>query len=111
MPEINLQDVPPGLRRRLAAEARREKVGISTLVNRVLAAAFEVPEGRVRDGVYKGGGRESSTLIVTVSDEVRAELRQRGPGQGATIRGVVLQVLAARYGMAPPGDDRRRRRT
>jgi hypothetical protein len=110
MPEINVQDVPPGLRRRLAAEARREKVGISTLVNRILAAEFDVPEGRVRDGVYKGGGHASSTLVVTVSDEVRAVLRQRGPGQGGTIRGVTLQVLSARYGIAPPGDDRRRRK-
>lgn len=110
MPEINLQDVPPGLRRRLAAEARREKLGISTLINRILAEEYGVPEGRIRDGAYKGGGRESPTLVVTVSDEVRAELRRRGPGEGGTIRGEVLTVLSTRYGIAPPSNDRRRRK-
>jgi hypothetical protein len=109
MPEINLQDVPAGLRRRLAAEARREKLGISTLINRVLATEFGVPEGRIREGTYKGGGHTSSTLVVTVSDDVRAELRRRGPGNGGTIRGVVLQVLSLRYGIKPPANDRRRR--
>ena len=110
MPEINLQDVPAGIRRRLAAEARRSETGISTLVNRILAESFGLPAGDERGGTYKGGGRESPTLVVTVSDDVRAELRRRGPGEGGTIRGVVLCILAQRSDLAAPANDRRRRK-
>ena len=109
MPEINVQDVPPGILRRLSAEARREDVGISTMVNRILADAFDVAAGEERAGNYRGGGA-SSTLVVTVSDEVRAELRLRGPGQGGTIRSAVLNVLAERYGFNPRQTDRRSER-
>lgn len=95
--EIVVQDVPAELRAALVADAAARNVSINEAAVAPLAEHFGVerePSGRPHRG--ESG---STQLLLAVPDDLRQAIRLMAARKGATIRGIVIQVLSDHYGL------------
>lgn len=105
--EIVVQDIPQELRSAIIADAREQNVSINEVAVRILATAFGVerePSGRP----YRGESG-STQLLLAVPDALRTAVRLSSARRGATIRGIVIEVLSEHYSLPVDGVGRRPR--
>jgi hypothetical protein len=93
--ELLVHDVPEKVMTKLTADARRRDVSINEAVNGVLADAYDF--AREPSGAkFTGIGR--STLVLDLPDELHRSIKvQAASTRGATMRGVIVMLLAAHY--------------
>lgn len=107
--EVNLQDVPAAIRRKVAAEAKRNDMSVSYVVAKAVGMStgndLEPPRGK-----YSGGATHA-TMVVSLPEPLRRVLRMEAARKGATIRGLILAALAERYALPPIDPGRRARNT
>lgn len=107
--EIVVQDVPPDLREKLVADAEARNVSINEAAVAPLAEHFGVE--REPSGRGFRGESGSSQLLLAVPDELRTAVRLMAARKGATIRGIVIDVLSDHYGLDNGSIGRRPRTT
>lgn len=103
--EVLVFDVPPALRKKMVALAKKRNVTVNEVAVSILADAYGVerePSSRPFSP-HDGGAAMGIRMPV--------ELRERIREDEVTMRGLILQKLATHFGVAVPPLGRRPRKT
>lgn len=105
--EILVEDIPEQLRSRLVADAQEANASINETAVAILAARYGVE--REPSGRPFRGEAGSTQIVLSVPPELRDAIRLHAARKGEPMRAVVIEELAANYGLSIPAEDRRRR--
>lgn len=95
--DVIVPDVPSKIRTALIKDAMKQGVSVNEVAARILAAHCQIER---EHGVHRFVAMTTDgRMTFRVPAEVRRCLRIEAAEQGATIRGLVIQALAAPYGI------------
>lgn len=108
--DLIVQDVPQSVLRKLVTDAKRRDVSLVEAAVGILADQYGVT--REPTGVGFRGEPTRATLLLAMPDDLHLAIKMAAARQkGVTMRGLIIDALAAHYGVKAAASQRRARGT
>lgn len=109
MVDLIVYDVPDPVMRKLTADAKRRNVSVNDAAVTVVAAGVGID--RAATGSPFRQPPSTSTLKLSMPEDVRRQLKMDAAASDDTMRGLVIHYLARHYGLRATQTGRRARGT